>query len=394
MSELIQKNDNCATIHWKLLSSASALALTIAVSSVNVAKAEDADRPTIWIELGGQAEDITGQGQPFAPAFLAKNPDADVLWKGVSPIQAQKPPFSFGENAKITFQPQSSDWVFSAALRYGRTGTSNEVDHQTNRAFKTKYISGVPATFENIRGIDKFSDTHVHQSERHSILDFSAGKDLGLGMFGKDSVSTVSLGVRFAQFTSNATFDIRARPEVEFKYVNASQNYPSFFGPGVSFQFPYYHTYHATMQATRSFRGVGPSLSWNGNTPFAGNPQDGEITFDWGVNAALLFGRQKAHVKHQEYQRYVSWQFALNGGQNYHSPYPIVYGGHDNVRSVTVPNVGGTVGLSYRYQDAKISLGYRADMFFGAIDGGIDTRKSENRGFNGPYASISVGLGD
>ena len=29
-----------------------------------------------------------------------------------------------------------------------------------------------------------------------------------------------------------------------------------------------------------------------------------------------------------------------------------------------------------------------------AIEGGIDTRKSENRAFFGPYASVSVGLGD
>ena len=59
-----------------------------------------------------------------------------------------------------------------------------------------------------------------------------------------------------------------------------------------------------------------------------------------------------------------------------------------------MPNVGGFAGLSFRYADAKFSLGYRADFFFGAIDGGIDTRKSENRGFNGPFASISVGVGD
>ncbi len=44
--------------------------------------------------------------------------------------------------------------------------------------------------------------------------------------------------------------------------------------------------------------------------------------------------------------------------------------------------------------DAKISLGYKADFFFGAIDGGIDARKNENRAFFGPYASISIGLGD
>jgi hypothetical protein len=42
---------------------------------------------------------------------------------------------------------------------------------------------------------------------------------------------------------------------------------------------------------------------------------------------------------------------------------------------------------------AIVSFGYRADGFFGAIDGGIDTYKSYNRGFFGPYANISIGLG-
>ena len=63
-------------------------------------------------------------------------------------------------------------------------------------------------------------------------------------------------------------------------------------------------------------------------------------------------------------------------------------------RTVTVPNVGGMAGLSVRYSNAKISLGYRADFFFGAIDGGIDARKNETRGFYGPYASLSIGFGD
>ncbi len=72
------------------------------------------------------------------------------------------------------------------------------------------------------------------------------------------------------------------------------------------------------------------------------------------------------------------------------------YAPHHNTRSrrVTVPNVGGFAGLSYNYANAKLSFGYKADFFFGAIDGGIDVRKSENRAFYGPYASISIGLGD
>ncbi len=60
---------------------------------------------------------------------------------------------------------------------------------------------------------------------------------------------------------------------------------------------------------------------------------------------------------------------------------------------VAVPNLGGFAGISIKYHNAKFSFGYRADEFFGAMDGGIDTAKSENRGFFGPYASFSVGLG-
>ncbi len=58
-----------------------------------------------------------------------------------------------------------------------------------------------------------------------------------------------------------------------------------------------------------------------------------------------------------------------------------------------VPNVGGFAGFTFRLQDFKVSAGYRADFFFGAMDGGVDTAKKENVGFYGPFATVSVGLG-
>jgi hypothetical protein len=61
-------------------------------------------------------------------------------------------------------------------------------------------------------------------------------------------------------------------------------------------------------------------------------------------------------------------------------------------RTVTVPNVGGFAGLTFRVQNFKVSAGYRADLFFGAMDGGVDTAKKENVGFYGPFVTISVGL--
>jgi hypothetical protein len=40
-----------------------------------------------------------------------------------------------------------------------------------------------------------------------------------------------------------------------------------------------------------------------------------------------------------------------------------------------------------------VSFGYRADFFFGAMDGGIDTRNTSTVSFHGPFATISIGLG-
>ncbi|HWA31303.1 MAG TPA: hypothetical protein VG867_09400, partial [Rhizomicrobium sp.] len=58
-----------------------------------------------------------------------------------------------------------------------------------------------------------------------------------------------------------------------------------------------------------------------------------------------------------------------------------------------VPNLGGFAGVSMRYSNAKLSLGYRGDFFFGALDGGIDTAQRTTVGFYGPFATISLGLG-
>ncbi|HEV2562232.1 MAG TPA: hypothetical protein VGT78_08820 [Rhizomicrobium sp.] len=386
MSERINASDSRATIRWKLLTSASALAL---VSSINVATAEDTDRPLIWLELGGQVENVSGEGEVFAPPFLAANPHSPVL-NSVTPLEAQRPAkFGFDEDGRISFQPESSDWVFSASVQYGRSSSSRKVHHQTYNVLVTKYNSGVPHP-GNILFKHKFADTQAGREESRAILDFTAGKDVGLGMFGENSTSTVSLGVRIAQFTSKASVEMRALPDIQFKYATLG----AFGHPEIEFRLPYFHTYHAIGEASRSFRGVGPMLSWSGSTPFVGNQQDGELTLDWGANAALLFGRQKAHARHQETAHYLSRYGILQNGGYYALTYQHPPAGHDTDRSVTVPNVGGSVGLSWRVQDFKVSFGYRADFFFGAMDAGIDARRSETLGFKGPYASISVGLGD
>ena len=123
--------------------------------------------------------------------------------------------------------------------------------------------------------------------------------------------------------------------------------------------------------------------------PFAENPAVGEFALDRGANAAILFGRQKAATHHQTTAQY--HPFYYGAGQR-----ALLYQtatAHSRKRSVVVPNIGGFAGISLRFPNAKVSLGYRDDFFFGAMDGGIDAAKKENVGFYGPFASVSVGLG-
>lgn len=399
MSELIQRNDNRATIRWKLLTGVSALALTSYVSTIPVS-AEDARQPQIWFELGGQLSGLDDGQEAFAPPLM------DVRPAIFAPSQKfEHPPrFSIDVNGALAFRPDNSDWMFSASVKYGRSASRRRAHHQTHPApFVKYYYTSYPSIGSGHisrrlqKNVDsphaaKFADTIARTGEHHFVLDFQAGKDVGLGMFGNGNGSSVmNLGVRFAQFNSRTNIALKSNPDWHFNY----KYFPSFVSynrPSSKFAFgEIYHSNSASLQARRSFHGIGPSLSWNASAPFAGNMQDGQLSLDWSVNAALLFGRQRTKVHHQTTGRYHANKY--NPGERHvtYQPTPVT---QTRSRSVTVPNVGGALGLSYRMEDFKVSFGYRADMFFNAIDGGIDARKNEDRAFFGPYASISIGLGD
>ena len=387
MSELIQKNDNRATIRWKLLTSASALALTATVSTMNVAGAEDADRPTLWVEVGGQFDQFSGQGSPFTPAFVNTTDWAAYGLKSPAGIQNMHI-FSLGGDASVSFQPTDSDWIFSASARYGRAQGHKSVHQQHTQSTRFQLpnaLGGILAGkyFTNTAPAS-YAQTRADKSESHLIVDFQAGKDVGLGMFGRDASSVFGVGVRFARMNENAQATLRARPAIYF--IPAS-----IFGSPAHVT-NNYHRYYATAQRAASFHGVGPSISWNASVPIVGNIPDGEITVDWGANAAMLFGRQRVKTHHHTTGSY----HYRTPGKYHHTGVaglPPGSGHRTQTRSVSVPNLGGFAGLSVRYSDVKMSLGYRADFFFGAIDNGFDTREAETRGYYGPFASISVGFG-
>src|SRR6185437_13617503 len=234
-----------------------------------------------------------------------------------------------------------------------------------------------------IASAPRFFDSKVTHNDSHFVLDFQAGKDVGLGMFGRGGSSTFGFGVRAAEFTYRRHIGLIARPHPEIYEVNLGL---------ASIPQTRHHDYFGSASDNASFKGIGPSLSWDASAKIAGN-EDQAITFDWGLNGALLFGRQKAKGSHHETENYYRRKYYATvppyGVQQIYAHPPL---NHDRARSVIVPNLGGFAGISYRDQNAKVSFGYRADMFFGAMDVGIDARHTADRDFHGPFAKISMGL--
>ena len=386
MSELINKWLGQNDFRWQLLATVSAAALVASAYGAGALAEDDADRPTVWIELGGQLERIDGSGQLFDAPFMGAVSQAGFT----SPLHNERPPlFSNGAEGKISFEPDGMNWIFSAAVRYGRSNSSQHVHQQApGKQWHDYRPASTYRTGENLLATAtkfEFSDTLAKHDESHMVLDFQAGTDIGLGMFGRDDTSVLSLGVRFAQFTSRMSAQVAARPNVQilpYTYLPPAWHF-SVVG--------HYRNYALAASSARSFRGVGPSLSWNASAPVLGNPQVGEASLEWGANAAILFGRQKMSSRHQtsgrNYSRFI-YPYSKRRTSLYQTSNSSV-----RVRSVIVPNFGGFAGLSYRVQNFKVSAGYRADFFFGAIDGGIDTRKEQTLGFFGPFATISIGLG-
>jgi len=371
---------------WLLLTSASAFALIATTSQALLA---EEDHPAVWIVVGTEIDRLTDGQASFAPPFvstLLANPFTP-------PAKVQKPPlYAFGEEGSLLFSPKGSSWIFSASVRYGRAnggGNSHEetTPHSAHRVVSIPYF-GINLSDYVPAAAQRFATTVSRTENSHLVLDFQAGKDVGLGAFGTHGSSTISAGLRFAQFTSKSASRIDSDPDfaVTYKYLTTRLGHPA----NIKVPDQTWNLFNAKVDRSHSFGGLGPSVSWQADAMLVGNPDDARMTFDWGLNGALLFGRQKATAQHTTMAHHGS---AAHASGALPTLYPTAVHSTRRSRSVLVPNVGAFAGLSLRFPAAKVSLGYRADAFFGAMDGGVDTRKTYDRGFYGPFATISIGLG-
>jgi hypothetical protein len=183
------------------------------------------------------------------------------------------------------------------------------------------------------------------------------------------------VGVRYAHLTMNSNIGLHSDPDYTFHIL----------GP------KYEHNFTANGSFKRSFLGLGPSLSWDANTPVSTIGDAGSLTIDWGATGAVLFGHQRVKGHKSTAGAFHCTPVFHGGCAAYYTHYQHS-ASIDRAKSIAVPNLGGLAGISIRYPNAKLSFGYRADFFFGAMDGGIDVAKKENRGFYGPYLNVSLGL--
>ena len=348
----------------------------------------DADdrRPQVWVQLGGNFAQLDADTQPYAPMFAEGTPALRADLPQSQDVE-KAPGASFDWEGSLKIQPADSDWILKAGVRYGRSSVTKHA-HKTRVLTKDTlqfFPSGSAVPCSQLSSLslvhngvcyglfNEFADAQGTVKEEHTMIDFTLGKDVGLGSFGEGGSSTISAGVRLVRFQSEIKSAFDSDPLYAFD--------KSYFAK-------YHYLDNATNQEHHSFNGIGPEVMWDGSASVAGNAQDGEITLDWGVNAAVLFGRKKAQGSGEVQTTYCGYG-TLSSCENVHQTQ------HSFSRSkrAIVPNLGGYLGASALYHNAKISFGYRADAFFGAMDGGQDTAKSTNRAFYGPYLNVSLGIG-
>ncbi len=369
MSDLANKKFNAGNLHRHLMATASALALIASACGIESALARDSDTPTVWIELGGQLERIESSQPSFSPPFIQNAPDTTAP---VSPAAAQRPPqYANGAEGKLSFEPAGTDLLFSAGIRYGRSNGGKHIHQRTQ--LHSSFFGQYPYAFTDVRGEgDEGKVLNIDLT-----LDFRGqARILGLGMFGEHGQSALKAsGVRYAQFSSRADVRISNNPT-----SNPYNFRLKLILPGGTRGHP--------------CRGHRKQLHWNRPIAclgwFCGDPGkrghfSSRVRLGRGFRIAVRPAEIRCASQHASDPAFL-WRASTTTHLATRTP----------SKSKVVPyrkDPGGGFGHGSRFMpNAKVTLGYRADFFLGAVDGGLDARQGDPLKFSGPFAAIGIGL--
>lgn len=242
------------SLRGTLLTSASAVALSVSGSATYAQNAAPTTPQTVSIWVEGAAFWTTG-GSFNVPLIPGIGP----------PITAFNPKTGIEGAAGFDLRwPSDQLWHIVGDVRYGRTKTVT--GHST-------FFASTPIFFGPPTPVIQTTTTASSGTEKesHLVADFMIGRDLGVG----SNAPELQVGVRVA--------DLRASAHVN-TLVKAT-----FYSSGV---FPPAVTATATAVANFSSRffGAGPRLAATGNVPITGF-----WSFDYSGGIALLFGERKSN---------------------------------------------------------------------------------------------------
>jgi outer membrane receptor protein involved in Fe transport len=293
-----------------------------------------------------------------------------------------------GRQLRVTYRPEGGRWSIAAGVRYGRTnsGTSLVATKQPAGPARCAVPEGhssasycdpaSPFAQYLVKTGTEWSDSFGREREEHVLADFAVGMDVGLGAIG-DSRSTLSAGLRYADFQSTTAvvahginWDI---PEGWAKYDSVRDEYD------------------ADLTADREFKGSGPTLSWEAAQHLISSPEVGYLDLEWSITGGVLFGKQKTTATgtydvNQTEMKYTGTLYVLPE----FAPRPLAA---PRSKSVTVPMLDLSLGLSYDVGRFKAGAGYRWERYFDVLDVGYDEHQDADRTIDGPYFKIAVGFG-
>jgi outer membrane receptor protein involved in Fe transport len=334
----------------------------------------------VELEFGMGLNELGYENAILAPDFLDSYLPSQPFAATAAATQKAGLGSSNLREARVTFN-MPGGWHVSGAYRGGKFNARNEglESEQAKGGYVENFIVTDPPRY--VSGGENFGTIDVGQHEDHDIVDFMVGKDVGLGLMGEGGSSVLGFGVTYAQFGSATDIDVVGVPD-RYRAEYEEIKYPT----------QHHSLYNSSLASKRKFEGFGPSLSWEASKRLAGNDKDGSLALDWRINGGLLFGKQTMASREERDATY------------YHFEPNIVYPPQlkdslydetiDRSRSqrVTVPNLGASLGLTYRIAGVKVAAGYRWERFFGAIDGGIDKAQSFDRTIRGAYVKFGIGF--
>jgi hypothetical protein len=241
------------SLRGALLTSASAVALSVSGAAAHAQNAAPATPQTVSIWVEGSAFWTTG-GSYNVPLIPGIGP----------PITVFNPKTGIEGAAGFDYRwPGNQLWHIVGDIRYGWTKSVN--GHSST--FFSSIFHGSPTIIQQTIS----TASSGTEKESHLVADFMVGRDLGVG----SNAPELQLGVRVADLRASA-------------HINEAGK-ATFYSSAV---FPPTVTTAQTAAASFSSRffGAGPRLALTGNVPITGF-----WSFDYSGGIALLFGERMSN---------------------------------------------------------------------------------------------------